>query len=359
MDASITIVTIAYIVILVVPGVFFKRFYFQGPFSQQFQSGQFADRFVTSLFWGMITQVITFYLFINTFDVDSKSIFELLTRTHGELNENKVPILELTDLTNFLYYFISSVAVAVILGHLCHKFVRITKLDIYTEVLRFSNKWHYYFSGEILKTREFQNNIPLTDKVEATLVDILVKYGDGDDRLFSGNLVQFTISQDGNLETIYLAGTRRYSNSRGENIPAKEIPGDCFIIPYENVLNMNIQYIISKDKEQKRKVKLQRWKFTLIQTSIFLYLTFVIFFPWFTSVNFFLKLLANLTLLLSWTTLAITLGNFLIPEKNFGRKGIIALVSFTLLFLIIGLWIVDLNVIQELMKAIKSFGSIT
>lgn len=357
MDASITIVTIAYIVILVVPGVFFKRFYFQGPFSQQFQSGQFADRFVTSLFWGMITQVITFYLFINTFDVDSKSIFELLTRTHGELNENKVPVLELSDLTNFLYYFICSVAVAVILGHLSHKFVRITKLDIYTQVLRFSNKWHYYLSGEILKTREFQNNIPLTGKVEATLVDILVKYGDGDDRLFSGNLVQFTISQDGNLETIYLAGTRRYSNSKGENIPAKEIPGDCFIIPYQNVLNMNVQYIISKDKEQQRKVKLQRWKFSVFQILIFLYLSFVIFYPWFTSVNFFFKLLANFTLLLSWTTMAIAIGNYLIPDKKFGFRGISAIVSFTLFFLILGLWIVDFNVAQEILMAIRSIIS--
>jgi hypothetical protein len=221
-------------------------------------------------------------------------------------------------------------------------------LDIYTEVLRFSNKWHYYLSGEILKTKEFQNNIPLSGKVEATLIDILVKYGEGDDRLFSGNLVHFTVSDSGNLETLYLAGTRRYSNSKGENIPPKEIPGDCFIIPYENVLNMNIQYIISRDKTQKRKARLQNWTFSTLQTFIFLYLLFVIFLPWFTPVTFLLKIISNICLLFSWTTLAVIIGNFFLPEKKFGWRGILVIASLSLIFLEMGFLAIDNSIFQLL-----------
>ena len=199
MDSSLTIVTIVYIIMLVVPGVFFKRIYFQGPFTRQFQSGLFADRLVTSLFWGILVQVVTFYIFINTFNVQYDSIFELLTETHSKLSKNEVPDFNETGLTNILLYLLGSVLIALFLGFFAFHFVRIFKLDQRFAVLRFANKWHYYFSGEILNTREFKLNSLKRGKVTATLIDVLVKYGENDNRLFSGNLMQYSISPEGNL----------------------------------------------------------------------------------------------------------------------------------------------------------------
>jgi hypothetical protein len=160
MDLSLTIITIVYIVILVIPGIFFKRFYFQGPFNRQFQSGQFADRFLTSIFWGIVTQLIFFYAFINTFEVEFESIFELLIQTHQIFADNQFPILEQNIFTNSLYYLIGSVLFAVLFGFLLNRFVRVSQLDLKANVLRFSNKWHYYFSGGNIKTKEFKGKLP-------------------------------------------------------------------------------------------------------------------------------------------------------------------------------------------------------
>jgi hypothetical protein len=63
MDAGVTIFSIAYVIILIVPGIIFKRFYFQGAFSKQFNSGLFADRIITSLFWGILVQIIGLLLY--------------------------------------------------------------------------------------------------------------------------------------------------------------------------------------------------------------------------------------------------------------------------------------------------------
>ncbi|WP_339753225.1 hypothetical protein [Algoriphagus aquimarinus] len=342
MDASITIVTIVYIVILIVPGVFFKRFYFQGPFHRQFQSGLFADRFITSLFWGIVTQIMTFYIFINTFDVEYSSVYELLTRTHEELRENKMPLIEKATLTNTLLYLLSSVLVAIFLGQMAFRFVRLIKLDLYTNVLRFSNKWHYYFSGEILKTKEFKKGgTKQKGEVIATLVDVLVNYGDGDDRLFSGNLVQYTINSTGNLETLYLAGARRYSNSRGENIPAKEIPGDCFVIPYQNVLNMNVQYILRKIENGKKRESIKKGSTIGIQVFIFILFVTLFIFPWYTSASILSKIVSIVSFVISWFSLVILLGNWMGTKKLFGVKGMLLLIGICGLFTGIGLWFLD------------------
>lgn len=333
MDVSLTIVTIVYIVILVVPGVFFKRFYFQGDFNRQFQSGQFADRFVTSIFWGIVTQLLFFYAFINSFNVEFDSIFGLLSETHKVISENRMPNLGKGIFTNLLLYLLGSVLFAVALGFISFKFVRLTQLDLRTNVLRFSNKWYYYFSGEILKTKEFKSRIPKNNTVIGTLVDVLIKYGEGDDRLFSGNLVQYTINSDGNLETLFLAGTRRYSDSRGEKIPPKEVPGDCFVIPYQNVLNMNIQYIfVQKEIGIKRELAKKGVSF-IGQLLIFACLISLMVFPWYGSASIPMKLLAIILFLFSWLFMVIFISNLTGPKLKFGLKGSLFLFS---LFLLLG-----------------------
>lgn len=336
MDLSLTIITIVYIVILVIPGIFFKRFYFQGPFNRQFQSGQFADRLLTSIFWGIVTQLIFFYAFINTFEVEFESIFELLIQTHQIFADNQFPSLEQNIFTNSLYYLIGSVLFAVLFGFLLNRFVRVSQLDLKTNVLRFSNKWHYYFSGEILKTKEFKGKLPKDKAVIGSLVDVLVKYGEGDDRLFSGNLIQYTINSDGNLETLYLAGARRYSDSNGEKIPPKEIPGDCFVIPYNTVLNLNIQYLMI-EKLSGNGIEIAKRGFNfIVEVFLFGYLISSLVFPWYTDAEFFLKLLSIGSLLFSWLFLAILIGNWKGPKKQFGYKGSVFIFAAILFFGILG-----------------------
>lgn len=337
MDSSLTIVTIVYIIMLVIPGVFFKRFYFQGPFANQFQTGQFADRFLTSLFWGIIVQTVTFLMFIKSFDVEYKSVFDLLKTTHGKLILNEVPELEESNITYIFLYLLASVAVAIFLGFFLFQLVRLFKLDQRFNVLQFSNKWHYYFSGEILNTREFKQNISKKGKVSATLVDILVKYGENDNRLFSGNLMHYNLTSNGDLETLYLGAARRHKNSNGDSIPAKEIPGDCFIIPYQNVLDINVQYVLRKTEKGEISGKVKKWANNTIQTILFLLVPIIIIGPWYTEVSVFMKILGNLSLLISWLFLAVFFANYMSAKKELTGKEMFYALSICVVFGFLGL----------------------
>ncbi|TVP42766.1 MAG: hypothetical protein EA341_19200 [Mongoliibacter sp.] len=85
----------------------------------------------------------------------------------------------------------------------------------------------------------------------STIVDVLVDYGGGKNVLFSGALTQYSLCPKGDLETLYLTGTGRYKKVEGKPPEFKMIGGDCFIIPYHRVLNMNIDYVIEKSEEKK------------------------------------------------------------------------------------------------------------
>ncbi|TVP42765.1 MAG: hypothetical protein EA341_19195 [Mongoliibacter sp.] len=156
MDYTLTFWTVVYIVFLIIPGVFFKRFYFQGHFNKQFQSGLYADRLITSLFWGAIIQGITIQILIHTSDLGFGSFSDVYNEVYNSISSKSLPNGS-SRLFHFAsIYLIGSVSIGIILGHFSHKLVRKTKLDLNYAVFRFSNKWFYYFTGEILNTQEFR-----------------------------------------------------------------------------------------------------------------------------------------------------------------------------------------------------------
>jgi hypothetical protein len=188
-----------------------------------------------------------------------------------------------------------------------------------------------------LNTREFKQNISKKGKVSATLVDVLIKYGENENRLFSGNLIQYNLSSDGNLETLYLGGTRRYKNSKGDSIAAKEIPGDYFIIPYCNVLDINVQYVLKKSDRTEILGKAKKWMMNTIHSILFMLIPIIIIGPWYTEVSVFMKILGNLTLLISWLFLAVFIGNLTGPKKALTNKELFYAILTAILFFLIGL----------------------
>ena len=52
------------IVVVLFPGLIFRRFYYSGKFTKQFLKGEWSERIVTSIFWGIFSQLITL-LFIS------------------------------------------------------------------------------------------------------------------------------------------------------------------------------------------------------------------------------------------------------------------------------------------------------
>ncbi|WP_316739894.1 hypothetical protein [Pedobacter aquatilis] len=288
MDTSVTVFTIAYIAILIVPGIIFKRFYFQGAFSKQFNLGLFADRIITSLFCGILVQIISLLTFSRIINVTYLDFKKKMMESYTKVQSNSLPDLSFDQILNTFYYAVYSVVLAALFGYLLYKIIRGFRLDLHLPAFRFANHWHYYFKGEILKTTDFK--AANRGKVISTEVDLMLKDNDGKSNLFSGLLTQYTINSKNELQTLYLTGTTRYSQTAGA---VKNIPGDIFIVPFETVQNLNIRYNFL---QQQPKETFKRSVLILCASLLF----GVFYFPWVSKLDVWLKIITNILMFISW-----------------------------------------------------------
>jgi hypothetical protein len=139
----------------------------------------------------------------------------------------------------YLYYCMFVIAVAFCAGHLSRKIVRLLKFDRKLRLFRFSNDWHYLLSGEFLDFPEVPDN---PEEVSFKLVNALTDVG-GKQMIYIGELIHFTLSDEGGLENIVLKDAKRrlLEDDLLEN-RYYEIPGRYITIPYKTIININIRY---------------------------------------------------------------------------------------------------------------------
>lgn len=307
MDTSVTLFSFAYIVILIVPGIIFKRFYFQGAFSGQFNTGLFADRIITSLFCGILVQIISILTFSRIINVSYLDWRLMLQTLYRNIVDNKLPVITPDQLLNVLFYAVYSVALAAALGFFLFKIIRIFGLDLKFPAFRFHNQWHYYFKGEILRTPEFKSTS--RGRVLSTEVDLMLKDNDGKSNLFSGLLTQYTLNTKSELDTIYLTGASRFSQSEKG---MKHIPGDIFIIPFSTVQNMNIRYNfqVRQNREIAKYIALSVSGLVLIGSLVY---------PWLLDLDIWRKIAGGITLFFSWLYFSILIMSFFPPNSGMQR----------------------------------------
>ena len=157
----------------------------------------------------------------------SKALFE------GESEEYASVFL------TYLYYCTFVIAVSFFAGHVSRKIVRVLKLDRKFRLFRFSNDWHYLLSGEFLDFPEVPDN---PEEVSFKLVNALTNVG-GKQMIYIGELIHFTLSDEGGLENIVLKDAKRrlLEDDLLEN-RYYDIPGRYITIPYKTIININIRY---------------------------------------------------------------------------------------------------------------------
>ncbi len=269
MEVNITIISVLVVIFLFIPGFFFKRFYYSGQFAKQFHLGSFAERFITSLFWGMVVQCISIIILGNFGHWQYNNIRSDLNQFYGELKKENLPACSGKSFDIFIGFLFFTSFLAMVMGFLSHKVVRLFRLDVYIPALRFSNQWNYYFKGDLHHMRDGRKK----GKVISTIVDVLVRHEKDDKektRLYRGFLNDYTISHTtGELENIVLSKALRWSSSATP--PGfKPVPGDNLIILYSTVLNLNVTY-------NTRHIKMFDRLFGLVTLACFATLPFVVF----------------------------------------------------------------------------------
>lgn len=303
MESEVTISTVVFIVMLIVPGIFFKRFYFRGQFTKQFTSGLFADRLITSIFWGLIVQLITFLLFNKVSNLSYETIKAPVSGSLKQIGAGTLPDLSSENLSSLLLYISSSIIISAILGYLAHGLIRFLKIDSKFEVFRFANNWNYYFRGENMDFGEFKER--KAGKVLSTSIDIVMDNGEGGTKMFSGFITQYQISSEtGALEVLYLTDAHRYSKSKQKFI---SVDGDCLVVPYSKVIDMNIRYNI--------KVVNSTFYKQFISAGIALLtgavMISILIFPWFLDLSWWRTIIGIIDSIATWILFVALLNDVL------------------------------------------------
>jgi len=152
-------------------------------------------------------------------------------------------------LLNFVWYNASLVIGAVILARICRTLVKLTGWHANSGLLRLYNHWGYLFLGYEVDEVSGQR-YPV--KFDIIYVDAVVNTNAGT-MIYSGYLIGYVFFGE-TLDRIYLSGTVKrefkmnQQNDKGNILINKagepiEIDGDTMVIPYSNIVNMNLHFI--------------------------------------------------------------------------------------------------------------------
>lgn len=133
-------------------------------------------------------------------------------------------------------------AISVLFAELCWKFVRLTRADRRSNILRFRNHWNYYLKGEIDGFEEYKK---LTDgkSIFRVFADVLVRIENEEPRLYKGRVTQYNINNAHELKYLYLTKSRIYKKNKKGVRKAKKIPGHIMILSAADIININLSYV--------------------------------------------------------------------------------------------------------------------
>lgn len=238
MEINLALNTIIYIMIFIVPGILFRNSFYSREFSKEFYFGNLFERFVWTLFFGVL-MLITCYFFIYLFslsgvnlisEVSYDTIKEVYENLHKDQSKIKFPEKGVFDKKSGDFFIIIFIlyTISILLGLICNRLAIAFNFNFY-------NYWHALFRGRL-------NKAPKGFKYIYTEIDILTT----DHIIYTGKIKNYHLSKnDTNIETIVIENTskKKMETKSPPDSSNKSIEGHNFCIHKDQIQNMNLSYI--------------------------------------------------------------------------------------------------------------------
>lgn len=231
-------VSTLFLFLFILPGITFKRAYLSSVFSRKLKFSGILDEVFWALFPSIIMHIISYLLLsgasaIFDFEFDLKRVLSIALLEQ----ENEAVYVDI--FLAYLLYCTFVMTISFFAGHASRKIIRMSKFDRKFKLFRFTNDWHYLLSGEFLDFPEVPDH---PEEVSFKLVNALTSVG-SQQMIYIGELIHFTLSDEGGLENIVLKDAKRrlLQDDLSEN-RYYEIPGRYITIPYKTIVNINIRY---------------------------------------------------------------------------------------------------------------------
>ena len=192
--------------------------------------------FIHAMAISFISNEIRFDILIKVLGGDLKNVESTV--------ENKTFKKAIQD---FALYNIDLLLVMLVSGRVLRMILKYKDFHATSQLFNLYNKWWYFFNGYYADIEQF----------DLVYIDVVVDTKDGT-MVYSGYLKEFE-TKNGELDRIYLNETvRREFKQQRENKSAHlinelgkplQIPGATFSIKYEDILNLNINFILMSEEK--------------------------------------------------------------------------------------------------------------
>jgi hypothetical protein len=253
---------------LILPGVFFRRFYYTEEFSKEYFKSSFFDVLTSAFIPAIIIQLVWISIIpLFGYGIDFELLGKLILSQESAIDGFRNIHVHYRGIA---IYNISMWIIASFLGSFSKSIVRYFRIDRTRKFFRFQNEWHYILQGEIFDFP--RSSISLADDypedIEVRYVDALVNTSDGA-VLYEGILVDYNLSKTGSLDSIILTEVQRRL-FKFDSIPTEnelevlrkkeprveliykghyDIPGHILVLPFKEVLNINLSYYTMDSEE--------------------------------------------------------------------------------------------------------------
>lgn len=237
------------IIILLLPGLLFRKSYLSGEFSREYIVEDFFELLVNSLIPSFIFYVIAIpFSYFFGYVYDFQHLLALLSSEKSLINnalinieKNKSAIIIFHILINIFSYT---------LGFCANKIVLKGNLDTKFNTLKFDNIWHYLLTAKFIlfKRSQIQLRRDSIKDIDITYIFALVNVGNTP-IIYNGALVDYELSNDGSLDLLYLKNVKRKvlnlnnDNQEQNHEDFKDIEGNILILKYQNIINLSISFI--------------------------------------------------------------------------------------------------------------------
>lgn len=244
------------LLLLIFPGILFRYAYLSGPYSRKNFQSSLSDEVVLSLIPAFLIQTLAYVTIepVLKINVDVSLLIRLVSQV-SSVNSAEFGTIE-SSILLFSVYNIVTCSFGFLSGKLFRNFVAKNSWDIKYHSLRFNNEWYYLLSGRII---DFPGNAGDSRNINMVRVDVLSE-SQGNTIIYSGILREFYLSKADGLDRIYLTNVYRRKliddSPRELTAPIEQefddryykMPGDIFVIPYQQIRNINITYYVIEEE---------------------------------------------------------------------------------------------------------------
>lgn len=232
------------VLIILLPGIFFRKGYFSEEFSNQYTIKDFFQLFINTLFPSLVAYLLFLPIiyFSYGYYYDLEILLSLLSSNENlveesikKIDNSKFEILGFQIIINITSFLVGYKIKNIVLKH---------SFDARNKFFRYKNVWHYLLSAKFMLFERSQIELTTNriEDIDITFVDALINIGE-QTCIYTGILVDYQLSAEGSLNLIYLKNAQRKFVLNGNNSEYKDIDGHIIILKNENIINLTLSFI--------------------------------------------------------------------------------------------------------------------